>query len=364
MTIVESTAAFEAWLRRHTAVVKKHLDAKHRAMDESPFVFLRATFYRWAQIWPVVCEKAADAPTVLAIGDLHLENFGTWRDSEGRLAWGVNDFDEAYPLPYTSDLIRLATSALLAARKRQLEVSPREACEALLEGYVSALDTGGRPIVLAERNAWLGAVAVKQLRDPKKFWDDLRDDNQRATPPVPTAALRQALPPGSESPIVLDRQAGVGSLGRKRCVAIAESAGGRVAREAKALVPSALAWLSDDTSGRIYGPDLLRRARRSPDPFLQVVVSARGPGLRMNGWIVRRLAPDCVKIDIEDLPRLRDERKLLRTMGWETANVHLGGRKTPAILRDLRARRQRWLERAAADMADATVEDWQRWRRR
>ena len=48
---------------------------------------------------------------VLAIGDLHLENFGTWRDAEGRLVWGINDFDEAWALPYTNDLIRLATSA-------------------------------------------------------------------------------------------------------------------------------------------------------------------------------------------------------------------------------------------------------------
>src|SRR5260370_32652719 len=47
---------------------------------------------------------------VLAVGDLHVENFGTWRDAEGRLTWGVNDFDEAYPLPYTIDLARLATS--------------------------------------------------------------------------------------------------------------------------------------------------------------------------------------------------------------------------------------------------------------
>jgi len=32
---------------------------------------------------------------VLAVGDLHVENFGTWRDAEGRLIWGVNDFDES-----------------------------------------------------------------------------------------------------------------------------------------------------------------------------------------------------------------------------------------------------------------------------
>ena len=56
----------------------------------------------------------ARAPRALAVGDLHVENFGTWRDVEGRLIWGINDFDEAWRLPYTNDLVRLATSALLA----------------------------------------------------------------------------------------------------------------------------------------------------------------------------------------------------------------------------------------------------------
>lgn len=38
---------------------------------------------------------------MLAIGDLHVENYGTWRDAEGRWVWGVNDFDEAFPMAYT-----------------------------------------------------------------------------------------------------------------------------------------------------------------------------------------------------------------------------------------------------------------------
>src|SRR5262249_20118319 len=45
---------------------------------------------------------------------LHVENYGSSRDAEGRLVWGINDFDEAGPPPYTNDLVRLATSAWLA----------------------------------------------------------------------------------------------------------------------------------------------------------------------------------------------------------------------------------------------------------
>jgi len=54
-----------------------------------------------------------------------LKNFGTWRDIDGRLVWGVNDFDEACVYPYTMDLVRLAASALLAARAEHLTMKPK-----------------------------------------------------------------------------------------------------------------------------------------------------------------------------------------------------------------------------------------------
>ncbi len=47
-------------------------------------------------------QEVARAPQIVAVGDLHVGSFGTWRDGEGRLCWGVDDFDEAYPLPYTN----------------------------------------------------------------------------------------------------------------------------------------------------------------------------------------------------------------------------------------------------------------------
>src|SRR5574340_886457 len=92
--IIAATADFERWLAKHVRVVRKDLAVKHQHMAEGAFPFFRGTFYRWAQWWPLVCEDLARAPQVLAVGDLHVENFGTWRDAEGRLVWGVNDRSE------------------------------------------------------------------------------------------------------------------------------------------------------------------------------------------------------------------------------------------------------------------------------
>ncbi len=97
------------------------------------------------------------------MGDLHVENFGTWRDIEGRLIWGINDFDEAWRLPYTNDLIRLATSALLAG----MACDAKAGIEAILKGYVEAVEAGGRPFVLAEHHAALRAMATARLHDPE-----------------------------------------------------------------------------------------------------------------------------------------------------------------------------------------------------
>src|SRR5580692_8923285 len=104
------TSSYEAWMRSCTNVLQSDLRSKHEQMKETPFGFLRGTFYRWAQLWPSVCADLCGAPKVLAVGDLHVNSFGTWRDGEGRLCWGVDDFDEAWPLAYTNDLVRLAAS--------------------------------------------------------------------------------------------------------------------------------------------------------------------------------------------------------------------------------------------------------------
>src|SRR5690349_21627183 len=112
-------------------------------MAESAFVLLRGTFYRWIQLWPSLCAKAADAPVIPSVGDLHIDNFGTWRDTEGRLIWGINDVDEACELPYTNDLVRLATSAILAKRHGHFKLTVRDLSDAILDGYTRAIDYGG-----------------------------------------------------------------------------------------------------------------------------------------------------------------------------------------------------------------------------
>jgi hypothetical protein len=121
MSFTEVNESFEEWLRDRCIVlgcelVEADLNRKHERMKKSSFVFLRATFFRWARTIEDLGPDLGSAPKVLSIGDAHIENFGTWRDDEGRLVWGANDFDEASEIPYSFDLVRLAASARLAPK--------------------------------------------------------------------------------------------------------------------------------------------------------------------------------------------------------------------------------------------------------
>src|SRR6266567_1394450 len=85
--IVAATTRYEAWLAERIPLVKPDLDLKHHAMSAGIFPFLRATFYRWAVRWRALVGDVAAAPTVLAVGDLHVENFGPWREGDTRSCW-------------------------------------------------------------------------------------------------------------------------------------------------------------------------------------------------------------------------------------------------------------------------------------
>ncbi|MBV8783751.1 MAG: DUF2252 family protein [Gammaproteobacteria bacterium] len=353
MDLRQATAGYERWLAQQVPVRRADLDLKHRLMARDAFSFLRATFYRWAQQWPELCPECRTAPTVLAVGDLHVENFGTWRDAEGRLIWGVNDFDETTVLPYTQDLVRLATSALIAIEEARLTLARRRGCQAILEGYVEGLRRGGGAAVLAERYRWLRELAVERLKDQRPFWDAMRALRTAGSlEPALRRRLEAALPPRASAPRFVHRQAGLGSLGRLRVAALAEWQGGMVAREAKPLAPSAWLWAHGRGRGAIRAAQLLRRAVRVADPYYT----------QHGRWLVRRLAPDCSRIELASLPRGHDEGRLLWMMGWETANMHLGTpERRRAVLGDLVRRRPSWLGKAAERCAEAVARDWRKW---
>ncbi len=356
-SIAATSAEYERWLATQTSVVKADVTAKHTAMAADPFSFLRATYYRWAQLWPVVCKEWAAGPRLLGVGDLHLENFGTWRDAEGRLVWGINDFDECGMLSFANDPVRLAASALLAVRQDHLGIPPRRACDAIWDGYVKGIKKGGRPFILEEEHEWLRKIAVSALRRPSLFWEKMAKwKTLTKVPPEVEKILRIALPRGATNLRVVHRQSGLGSLGRPRYTVIGELDGAKFAREAKAIVANGAEWRTAKPGAQPANmKTMIAHPLRGPDPFNYV----------SGHWVVRRLSPHCSRIELGHLPDARDEEALLYSMGWEMANVHLSTVRARKVLEAAVDKFSgKSLCKAAEVMSEAVLTDWKAWKKR
>jgi hypothetical protein len=354
-------------MRKRTNVSKRLLKKKHRHMGADPFSFLRATFYRWAEQWPEVCPELAERAqdVLLAVGDLHVANFGVWSDSRKRHVWGVNDFDEACELPFTSDLVRLATSAILAAAEAKIDVEPNHVCDPLLAGYRAGLGNG-QPILITKRHPALVTLTKRTQEDPKTFWKKtLNPTNNpaldaRELPRGLEDMFRASFRPGAKLVFLEQRSpGGLGSLGRRRFTAVEKRKGMYDAREAKALLPSALYWWRDQDDMPSQTATLLQHAIRIPDPYFQV----------HDHWLIRQLAPDIAKIE---MPQPRDKRlalaaDLLRMMGRETANIHLGSRTNQDLAERLNNVDQNvrgWFADATDRMVARVRKDYSRWAKR
>ena len=104
---------------------------------------------------------------------------------------------------------------------------------------------------------------------------------------------------------------------------------------------------------------LLQHAIRIPDPFFQV----------HDRWLIRQLAPDIAKIDLPtdaSDKRLALAEDMLRLMGRETANIHLGslaGEELEKRLRQL-GRDGRWFSAATELMTSSIRTDHGEWAER
>ncbi len=211
------------------------LERKWTRMAASPFAFLRGASALWAQVLTASPAYLSGLPGAgVVVGDLHLENFGTFHAATG-MTFHVNDFDETFEGPWAHDVLRLLTSVLLA--RAELGVSGTQVlslARAMLEGHAAGLAGARRQVPqfvagLVDQGA---RVPDERLLEKRLQGDKaLRRDPARTSPApapvvkqVPAAVLQwaQALTPAVPEYLdlrvvdVVRRIAGTGSLGVER----------------------------------------------------------------------------------------------------------------------------------------------------
>lgn len=110
---------------------------RRRRMAESPFAFFRGAAIVMAAD---LARQTHSGLMVQLCGDAHLLNFGFFGSPERNLLFDINDFDETHPGPFDWDVIRLATSLVLAARSLGLsEKQQNKVCRRGIRAYGEAM---------------------------------------------------------------------------------------------------------------------------------------------------------------------------------------------------------------------------------
>jgi uncharacterized protein (DUF2252 family) len=149
------------------------LQYKVARMAENPFAFFRGTFHLFAR--DVLTGVSGPLPLLTGegsemdvVGDLHSENYGTFKADDGLVHYDINDFDETTTGRFDFDVCRLAVSLFLAARDRRdpLEravLAPLAAVQTYSEALRRLLTKGkGQPEDVNERTA-SGCEAIDTL---------------------------------------------------------------------------------------------------------------------------------------------------------------------------------------------------------
>jgi uncharacterized protein (DUF2252 family) len=126
----------------HSNRTQPTLKRKFKLMADNEFTFYRATCHLFYE--DLHTSSALNhGPLVWCCGDLHLENFGSYRAFNGLIYFDINDFDEAMLAPASWELSRFLCSIGMAADLWKYSTKEAEALMLLiLKVYTRQLASG------------------------------------------------------------------------------------------------------------------------------------------------------------------------------------------------------------------------------
>ena len=122
---------------------------KYKAMAANEFSFFRATCHLF---YEDLCKHLIlkQGPSVWVCGDLHLENFGSYRAANGLVYFDINDFDEAALTHVSWELVRFLSSIGMASDLWRYSMTEANGLmELSLQAYAKLL-AGGKAYAIQE----------------------------------------------------------------------------------------------------------------------------------------------------------------------------------------------------------------------
>lgn len=244
------------------------LAKKYAAMGEDVFRFFRGSnhlFYEDLHRQALFRKY----PATWICGDLHIENYGSYRGDNKLVYFDINDFDEAMLAPFTWDAARMAASIVIACNAVGVNDSDAAMlCEIFLNAYLETLARGKSRHIEKETargllETFLCKVATRKTKDIVKQ-RCTKDASALKTDDVKQLALDE-----KEKTVLLEqinkwiqqttdgryafhakdvafRISGTGSLGQKRYVFLTERNDGKpVLLDMKqSMPPTGLQWIA------------------------------------------------------------------------------------------------------------------------
>ncbi|MBS0446944.1 MAG: DUF2252 family protein [Proteobacteria bacterium] len=371
----------------------ERLALKLKRMRADAFAFFRGSNHLY-------CRRLAEdgslpkAPAVWSCGDLHVENFGSYKGDDRLVCFDINDFDDALLAPASWDVVRVLASILVGAASMHAGAADAEALAAcFVDAYASALGAG--KALRIERETSTGAVRAlfeaAAMRKRRAFLDErttlaggrrkLRIDGRRTLALDAEARKRVAAIVDSHGATTRDprfydvldaarRIAGIGSLGLERCVVLVRGKGspdGNYLLDLKLAQPPAPRRVLRDVVRQPAWPSeahrvvaIEQRMQAVAVAFLHPIVDGR------SSYVLRALQPseDRLALDRTSLGRAQLAGAIAtmgRALAW--AQLRSGGRQGSAIADALIdwAAKPRWRRRSLAlahALAERTKGDW------
>jgi uncharacterized protein (DUF2252 family) len=335
---------------------------KYQEMAQDLFSFLRGTCHLFYEDLHASGELRT-APAVWSCGDLHLQNFGTFKGdanppgSPRKLVYfDINDFDDAALIPSSWDLVRFVTSIRVA----NLTKDPQESialAQHFLTTYAQTLRAGKACVLYRENSTGVVKDLLQTLRKrdradflkkrlqrktrallrtPNKVLTATPDELHTIQPLIQTWAKTQSKPEFFHSIDIAARIAGNGSLGLARYLILVQGNGypeGCYLLDLKATRPSSIApyftlpqphWTSE--ADRIV--QLQTRLQASPPALLSPIETPA------QSYVLRELQPTNDKLDLTALAHQPTQAQhLIKTLAELVAWGHLrsSGRQGSAI---------------------------------